>query len=292
MTKMTLSDKLKVLVTVSQSSKLLMASVIVFLLFLAYLFFTTNKKNAKTGKKIYLSYYFFILIFIIITYGSSLTKMFDYMMNNFFIALYFPNLAIYLAAIIATNIILWVSVFSFKTSKAIKNINITIFCIINYLLALLLNIITSKKIDVFSQESIYANKNAQALIELSSLVFIVWIIFLVIYRVIRAYQNRNKNYPVEDFNSSPKLPTNIIEISSPVFVRERPSKKEEIIQPSSAIEEYEKMLTLDDYKIVLNILKEQKEKERLEKIRKEQIMRQEKENKKYNELQNLYKVVK
>ena len=292
MTKMTLSDKLKVLVTVSQSSKLLMAAVIVFLLFLAYLFFTTNKKNAKTGKKIYLSYYFFILIFIIITYGSSLTKMFDYMMNNFFIALYFPNLAIYLAAIIATNIILWVSVFSFKTSKAIKNINITMFCIMNYLLALLLNIITSKKIDVFSQESIYANKNAQALIELSSLVFIVWVIFLVIYRVIRAYQNRNKDYPVEVIKEVPKLPKGIIEIPSPVFVKAQPSKKEEIIQPSSAIEEYEKMLTLYDYKIVLNILKEQKEKERLEKIRKEQIMRQEKENKKYNELQNLYKVVK
>lgn len=292
MTKMTLSDKLKVLITVSQSSKLLMAAVIVFLLFLAYLFFTTNKKNAKTGKKIYLSYYFFIIIFIIITYGTSLAKMFDYMMNNFFIALYFPNLAIYLAAIIATNIILWVSVFNFKTSKAIKNINITIFCMMNYLLALLLNTITSKKIDVFSQESIYANKNAQALIELSSLIFILWIIFLVIYKIIRSYQNRNKDYPVEVSNKSPKLPKNIIELPSPVFVRLQPNKKEENLQTSSAIEEFENMLTIDDYKIVLNILKEQKEKERLEKIRKEQIMRQEKENQKYNELQNLYKIVK
>lgn len=133
-----------------------------------------------------------ITLVSLIFYREELFNMFDYMMNNFFIAVYFPNLAIYFAAIVATNIILWISIFNRKITKWIRAINTIVFCIIHYLLILIINIITTNKLDIFEQTSIYQNENALALIELSSTIFIVWILFLIIYKIIRIYQQKKE----------------------------------------------------------------------------------------------------
>ena len=119
MTKMSFIDKLGVLVEVSKSSNLFILAI--FLLgIVGYLFYSTNKKNIKTAKKIYLAAALVILVITLAIYHDSLIDMFDYMMNNFFIAIYFPNVAIYLAALIITNIILYISIFNYKVSKLIS----------------------------------------------------------------------------------------------------------------------------------------------------------------------------
>ena len=186
MTKMSFIDKLGVLVEVSKNSNLFIVAV--FMLgIIGYLLYNINKKNMKNAKRIYLGAALVILVITLVVYHDSIAKMFDYMMNNFFIAVYFPNVAIYLAALIITNIILYISIFNYKVSNLIKNINIIVYCILNYILILILNVVVSKKLDVFTQASIYQNKQAQALIELSSVIFIVWILFLIVYRIIMIY---------------------------------------------------------------------------------------------------------
>lgn len=187
MTKTSIIDKLNIILEVSKSSKLFIA-VLVFIILLAVFAITMNKKNEKNTKTIYMLVYAFIIIAILVGYSSSLGKMFDYMMNNFFIAIYFPNLAIYLAALITANIIFLVSIFNKRISKLIKNINVIIFSIMAYVLTLILNIINTENLDVFSQSSVYGNTQAQALIELSSTIFMLWMAFLIIYKMIRTYQ--------------------------------------------------------------------------------------------------------
>ena len=157
MSNMSFLDKIKILGDVISSSNIFIIAIVIFII-LGFLFITTNKSNYKSSRKVYILMYLAIILVIFITYNSSLSKMFDYMMNNFFIVVYFPNLAIYLAAIIATNIITWISIFDFKNSKILKIINVVVFCIIHYLLVLILNIITEKGLDVFTQTSIYGNK--------------------------------------------------------------------------------------------------------------------------------------
>ena len=296
MSKMSLIDKLNIFLEVSKTSKLFIV-VLIALVILAFIFFRTNKKNAKTSKKIYLIVYIFVLLFVIISFNKSLASIFDYMMNNLFIAIYFPNLAIYFAAIIATNIILWISIFNFKTDKLIKNINIIVYCLMNYLLVLILSIINTEKLDVFTQTSVYGNKQAQALIELSSGLFIIWIIFLIIYKIIRIYQNRNKTSlekAIIEEKRSRVLPNNITEIKAPRYAQALPKKPTIKPQPQptkvqqQAVSEIDKLLTLDDYKLLLTILKEKKEKDRSEKEAKEKI---EQEQSKFMELQELYRSV-
>ena len=186
MSKLSFIDKLRILLDISKSSSLYIF-ILALLIFVGIIFITTNKKNAKRNKMIYASISVFILVTLVIAYHASLSNMLKYMMDNFFIVVYFPNLAIYLAALIATNIILWISLFNYKTTKSIKTLNVSVYIIMNYLLALILNIVNKNNLDIFTQKSVYGNKNATALIELSSIIFIVWIIFLVIYKIILIY---------------------------------------------------------------------------------------------------------
>lgn len=280
-------DKLTVLWEVSKSSNIFIIAFIL-IMFLGIILFTTNKMNVKSSRKMFSLLYLFITVAIIIMYKESLMSMVDYMMNNLFIIIYFPNLAIYLAAIILTTIILWVSVFNFKTSKIIRNINITIYCIINYLLFILLNIINEQKLDVFDQTSVYGNKSAQAIIELSSLIFIIWIIFLCLYKAIRIFQTKddltnNSKYIVK--NPKRKIPSNIIEVPAPKSVRSPKLSLQNIHKDN--INEFDKLLTVEDYKLLLSILKAKREEKEQEKLRKE---KEEKQLAKFHELQELYRV--
>ena len=300
MTKMSFIDKLGVLVEVSKSSNLFILAI--FLLgIVGYLFYSTNKKNIKTAKKIYLAAALVILVITLAIYHDSLIDMFDYMMNNFFIAIYFPNVAIYLAALIITNIILYISIFNYKVSKLIKNINITVYCVLNYLLILVLNVIVTKRLDVFTQASIYQNKQAQALIELSSIIFIIWILFLIIYRLIMIYLKKEYKIPVRVKKvyvkeKVPLLPENITKVEAPMFAKAMPKPKlvniVEEKKPSKEdliVKKLEESLTLDDYKLLLKMLKEQRQKERLERLKRQQEYD---EQAKFRELQELYRSVK
>ena len=296
MTKMSFIDKLGVLVEVSKSSNLFIVAV--FMLgIIGYLLYNINKKNMKNAKRIYLGAALVILVITLVVYHDSIAKMFDHMMNNFFIAVYFPNVAIYLAALIITNIILYISIFNYKVSNLIKNINIIVYCILNYILILILNVVVSKKLDVFTQASIYQNKQAQALIELSSVIFIVWILFLIVYRIIMIYLKKEYKVPVKVKKVYVKqkvsvLPENITPLEAPLFAKAMPKqevKEKDTSKDDIIVKKLEDSLTLDDYKLLLKMLKEQREKERQERIKKQQEYD---EQSKFRELQELYRSVK
>ncbi len=291
MAKQSFLDQLKILLEVSISSKLFVV-VIIFLLFLAYILITTNRKNAKTGKRFYFLLYAFIFIFLIVSYYSSLSQMWDYMMNHFFIVFYFPDLAVYLAAIVVTNVILWISVFRFKVDRLIRNINVSVYCILHYILALVLKTISTEKLDVFTQASVYGNKEAKALIELSSTIFFVWILFLILYKIIRTYQKRGEPQKIKKVVVTKKvkiLPENIKEVRSPSYVRQPQMMKTQSVEDVVDLP-YDQLFTLEDYKILSRLLREEKQKKKQEEIKLQVLEKeQQQEQEKYEQLQELYR---
>ena len=116
MDKLSFVDKLKVLIDVSSSSKLFVL-VIAFFFFLGLVFYKTNEKNKKNVRSIYIAIILFVVIFLLVSYYKSIGNMIDYLTNNLFILIYFPNLAAYLTAIVIMNIILIVSLFNYKVSN-------------------------------------------------------------------------------------------------------------------------------------------------------------------------------
>ena len=312
MSKLSFLDKLRILFDLSKSSVLYLI-ILIALISLGIVLISNNRKNEKRNKIIYISISVFILFTLIIMYHSSLGNMFQYMMENFFVVLYFPNLAIYLAALIATNIILWISIFSYKSSKQIKTLNTIVYIIMNYLLALLLNVINKNNLDIFTKKSVYTNENATALIELSSTLFFTWIIFLIIYKIILIYLRKDYKPKVKKIlikKRVKKLPENFLPVTSPSYIYGEAPKKPVVEQEkpvmikeniNNEVNEYEKMLTLDDYKRVLKLLQSQTEKKKQETaIRKDLEIEQKKyddlikkqhknEQAKYEELLNLYR---
>lgn len=278
MTKISLLDKIQVLLNITKSN-IFYPIIIIALILISFLFITTNKNNTKESKKTYGTIYAIIITISLIKYGKSLATMFDYMVNNLFIVFYFPNIAVYLVAIITTNIIMWISMFSTKTKQLIKIINSIIFSLIHYIFILILNLITTKNINVFNQKELYENIKIHSLIELSSNIFIVWILFLLIYKIIITYLEskkvetiyNNSTLTVEHINStneniplSIKLPDNVIQINHPYILKREISKPQIVYnlpkqQENTAI--YEQMLTLDDYKLLVSMLNEQRQKE-------------------------------
>ena len=255
MSKLSLWDKLGVLIKLSASSKTYVIILVVLLAFGFVLSFTT-KKNKTIHKVLYGIMTAVIAGLLIASYHSSLGNMFSYMMNNFFIAFYFPTIAIYLAAIIVMNIIVWISIFSFKSSKQIKVIN-------------------TNKLDIFDQASLYGNKDATSLIELSSLVFIVWIIFLILYKVILIYLRKDYKPRIKRIivrKTVKKLPENYQSTLVPDFVYGKvPHQETLVVEPQKTedellLEQFSKQFTLEDYKLFSRLLKQEQEKERRKKV--------------------------
>ena len=291
MTKTNFLDEIKTVFEVSKSSNLFVV-LIILLIVTGYLLISLKKENKDRGKIIYTFVIVFITIFTIATYYKSLSEMFDYMMNNFFIVALFPNLAVYLAAIIITNIIVWKSVFNKKEQKIIKTINVIVFCILNYLLAITLYIINTSHLDVFKQKSIYENIKAKSIIELSSSIFITWIVFLLLYsfyyrkteKARRKMILRRRAMLRERQKTYNKITPPRIAVSN-MNLKSYDSQKEKKIEKESL--ELDNYLTKEDYKLLLEMLKEQKEKKRLEIITKAS---QQEEQERYIALQELYNI--
>lgn len=304
MEKMTLGKELSILFKLISTNSISIVALILLVL-LAIVFITTNKKTAKFTKYIYLSIYTIITVFIIIVYNKYILDFIDYLMNNLFVAIYFPNLAIYFGAIIISNIIALISIFNLRITKLIRNINIIMFSIINFLLILLVGVITDHKLDIYSLTSIYDNRNAHALIELTSILFILWMIFLIIYRCIRIYQINKYGEKetvkviekqVEKIIEKPVveekivkeriLPENIVEVSIPNFAKQGSleialDEKDLEYRTNIEVEKrintkireahaFDKMLTKDDYIVLLNLLKQNKNKP-LEKLGEDKV---------------------
>lgn len=274
MSKLSFLDKLEVLINLSSSTYvIILAALLIFGVVLSF----TNKKNEQLHRAIYVVVTAVIIGILIASYHSSLGNMFSYMMNNFFIAVYFPTIAIYLAAIIAMNIIVWISVFSYKSSKQIRALNISVYVIMNYILALLLKVINSNKLDIFDQASLYGNKDATALIELSSIIFMVWVIFLVLYKIILIYIKKEYKPKVKRViirKKIKKLPENFEPTLSPSFVYGKAPHKETLIiktnektEDELLLEQFSKQFTLDDYKLFSKLLKEEQERTKKEEVK-------------------------
>ena len=250
------------------TSKNLYLMILVLIIFLTILFITTNGSNRKQSKKAYILLYLAGFIFIAFQYGSSILTLFDYAINEVFITYYFPNIVIYLLMLIITNIILWKTIFNDKVNFKLKVINSTAFAIIMYLFILAVSSINNLNLNVFNITELYSSNQVRSLLELSMFVFAFWVVVLLIYYLIRRYLYKHNLIQVETFTNyniindfdikeAYKIPKKTLLVEEP--------KKEEKIEPNS-INILGQEFTIDEYKVMLKILKEEKEK----KNRKEQ----------------------
>lgn len=254
MSPLSLITKLQTVFDVITSSNLYLM-ILALIVFLTLIFITTNGSNRKQSKRAYILIYLAGFIFIAIQYGSSFLTLLDYAINEVFITYYFPNIVIYILMLIITNIILWKTIFNDKVDKKLKVINSVAFAVIIYLFILAIATISKLNLNVFNITELYSSNDVRSIIELSTLIFTFWIIILAIYHLIRKYQYKHNIIEVENFTNY-----NII---NDFDIKEayKDTKHKVIIEEpkEEPIINIDGNFTLEEYKLMSKILKEDKE---------------------------------
>lgn len=218
--------------------------------------FVISKKSKKT-KIAYTIISIISIIILLNNYYDSFFSVLDTIAKNIVTIIYFPTVLEYLLILIISLVILLVSSFSKKTKKGIKLINLIAFAINMLLFFLILDEIGKNNIDLANKVSIYSNQNLMALFELSVIIFSIWIIGLILYKIIYKLSHKKdiKEVVIEPkdeikiFYEEPKLPKTIEEL-----------RKEELIPPPQI--EYvvvekkneNEMFTLDEYRALKKVL--------------------------------------
>ena len=240
------------------TSRNLYLMILALIVIITIVLITTNGSNRKQSKRTYILLYLAGFIFIGVEYGKDILTLIDYAINEVFITYYFPNIVIYLIMLVITNIVLFKTIFSDKVDFKLKVINSIAFSIIMYLFILAISLINNLELDVFNITELYSSNDVRSVLELSMFIFVFWIVVLTVYYLIRKYQYKHNLIQVEYFTNY-----NIIhdfDIKEAYKMPKRPliveEKKEE---PSLNLLGQE--FTLDEYKLMVKILKEEKEKE-------------------------------
>ena len=246
------------------TSKNLYLMILAAIVILTIIFITTNGSNRKQSKRTYILLYLAGFIFIALEYGSSFMTLVDYAINEVFITYYFPNIVIYLIMLIITNVVLFKTIFSNKADFKLKVINSAAFAIIMYLFILAISQIATLKLDVFNITELYSSNAVRSLLELSMFIFVFWMVVLIVYYLIRKYQYKHNLIQVESFTNY-----NIIHNFDIKEAYKVPKKQVIIEEPKEEKKEEPTMdllgqnFTLDEYKLMVKILKEEKEKEQV-----------------------------
>lgn len=177
-----LPQKISILTNLILESKILIVALMVMLVLI---FMLVNKNISKrkyfvlTGVCLLVS-----LIITIITNNKNLFVTFDNVMNNVFMNIYFPSVEFYIFMLIVMLIFAINSVINLKVNKMQRLSNISMFFINFFLFISFLITIATKKLDIFDKASIYTNQDAIVLLQLSTSVFVIWILVnLFIYIV-------------------------------------------------------------------------------------------------------------
>ena len=253
MLQLTLIEKLQILFDLILTSSFFIFLLIFTILVFIILLDSRNHKRKKITRYIR-GIYALVFVSVIIKFHSSFLSIIDYLINNIFVIFYFPNIAIYAAMIIIINIIMLRSLFSNK-NNSLRLLNIASYSIIMYLMLLVIYTITTQDLNVYDPISLYTNKNVLVLIEISNILFVIWMILLLINKILDF--SETKGIKTKSNFIKKEEPTIEIKYIEKEIVKEVPIEK--IIYK----EKQKDMFTKEEYLTMLKILKNQKDLEEI-----------------------------
>ena len=196
-------DKIKMLLQLISSSYLFLICMILGILVLTILIICTIL-NKKINKWVFIVVSIVVGILLLINYGDILIKSLDVILDSIFMALYFPNLPVYMSVILISNVVFITSIFNKKQTKSRKITNTVNAIFLDFLLILIIEVVRKNNINIYEEISLYTNSNLLVLLELSMGIFTSWILVSLF---ISAHKKLKKYYKTE----YPEMPEIIFE---------------------------------------------------------------------------------
>ena len=250
MVELTLLERIKVTLSLVISSPLFLVLLLGIALMLVDIYFI-SKKSKKT-KIIYLIVSLIIVMLLSRNYLEPLLSVLDTIGKNIITIIYFPSVFEYVLILLISLIILLISSFSKKTNKHIKAINLIVSIINFFIFFLILDELSKNKVDLTNKVSIYSNEVLMSLFELSVIIFALWIIGLIIYKIINKLIHKNDINV--NFYEEPVLPKSIEELRKEILTPP-PSVEYIVVEKKNDND----MFTLDEYRQMKKLLEYIKE---------------------------------
>ena len=178
-----LIEQLEILYNIFISNKHFVVISIIATILLVLLGIFNRLSNKKIPKIATIIMYLGITLTLLIFYHNEIFIFFDYLINNIFILLFFPNIAVYALVIIIVNILMVKSILNKNRERVLKIINIFFFILFNIIFYLIIDNVISNKVNIYDGLSIYTNSNLMVLIQLSMYLFMLWLVILLIAKI-------------------------------------------------------------------------------------------------------------
>lgn len=150
-------------------------------------------KNKKETKILYSIIIILMLIFTLFSYYKPLFNIIDVYITNIFRMTYFPSIIEYFTMILITITMQLISVK--KCSKVLKNINIWVGIIIEILFVSNIIALNGINIDLNMVTSIYENELLLSIFQLTSIVFMIWMIINILTFIVSLYLSERIDIP-------------------------------------------------------------------------------------------------
>lgn len=186
----TLLDKLNLIYKFLSDKSIIM--LIILLVIVILLDFTYGNNNKQT-KFMYIIILSLILIYGLFEYYKPLLNILDTYITYLFKLTYFPSIIEYMSMIFIT---IFIEMYSIKKlDKVQKNINIWVSFIIEVLFVINVIALKNINIDLNSITSIYENDLLLSIFQVSSIIFMIWIIFNLLTYLIKSFVNSRIEMP-------------------------------------------------------------------------------------------------
>lgn len=175
-------------------------------------------RKSKKGKITSLIIYFVTLLLLPISHFSFFVETLDKIVENFISVIYFPSCYVYIATLLITDFSILRNVIKntkdTKRGKWYQILNLVYFFAFQFLFFLIIRVVITNNIDIFTRSSLYSNTNLTSLIQISSYLF--WIrmgIKLIIFIIDRlskfSFNKKDKKLMVsEPINNENNLDNN------------------------------------------------------------------------------------
>ncbi len=164
------------------------------LLLLTVLFFILLGLNIKHKKKI-INYaaitvvFAFIVLLMFINFDYTVYCV-NFLLKGILEYIYFPSTVIYFLIVVLVTIFIVITITSNKLTKFKKIINYLCFGMLYFLFFSFISIASYTKVDLADKVQLYTNDLILAIVQISNLVFVCWIIYTVFWYLFRYFKKK------------------------------------------------------------------------------------------------------
>ena len=153
------------------------------IILLLFLFLVLNiKRNNKIVKwSFVISVIAFMAVIIVMNFDYAIYSI-DYLLKTIMKYIYFPSTVVYFLIVVLSLVFILISNFS-KMPYYKKVLDISFFSIIYFLFFNFITAIGQYKLDLADKVSLYSNNLVLSIVQISNLVFLIWIIVILFYKL-------------------------------------------------------------------------------------------------------------